>query len=93
MSWKKYLLGLAVLVLVLATVYETFTPERKFLSGSIIALSLLVPFYLLKILTIVKLPGKGVGIQIGIMALSFFCNGIALWAAVSQNDSSRNNFV
>ncbi|AAS69842.1 hypothetical protein RBB68_06205 [Leptospira interrogans] len=88
MSWKKYLLGLAVLVLVLATVYETFTPERKFLSGSIIALSLLVPFYLLKILTIVKLPEKGVGIQIGIMALSFFCNGIALWAAVSQNDSS-----
>lgn len=88
MSWKKYLLGLAVLVLVLATVYETFTPERKFLSGSIIALSLLVPFYLLKILTIVKLPEKGVEIQIGIMALSFFCNGIALWAAVSQNDSS-----
>lgn len=76
------------MVLVLATVYETFTPERKFLSGSIIALSLLVPFYLLKILTIVKLPEKGVEIQIGIMALSFFCNGIALWAAVSQNDSS-----
>ncbi|RHX79745.1 hypothetical protein [Leptospira yasudae] len=88
MSWKKYLLGLSVLILALAAGYEVFYPERKFLSGSILALCLLVPFNLLKILAIVKFPEKGVGMQMGIMAASFFCNGIGLWVAVSQNDSS-----
>ncbi|EMJ61737.1 MULTISPECIES: hypothetical protein [Leptospira] len=88
MSWKKYLLGLAVLILVLVAGYEVFYPERKFLSGSILALFLLVPFYLLKMITILRFPEKGVGIQMGIMAASFFCSGIAVWVAVSQNDSS-----
>ncbi|EMY78162.1 hypothetical protein LEP1GSC060_1688 [Leptospira weilii serovar Ranarum str. ICFT] len=88
MSWKKYLLGLTILILVLASTYQIFYPERKFLSGSILALFLLFPFYLLKMFTILKFPEKGVGMQMGIMAASFFCNGIALWAAVSQNDSS-----
>ncbi|AXR61804.1 hypothetical protein [Leptospira mayottensis] len=88
MSWKKYLLGLGFLVLVLFSIYEIFYPERKFLSGSILALFLLVPFYLFKIFTIIRFSEKGVGIQMGIMAASFFCNGIAVWIAVSQNDSS-----
>ncbi len=76
------------MIFVLVAGYEVFYPDRKFLSGSILALFLLVPFYLLKILAIHKFPEKGVGIQMGIMAASFFCNGIAVWIAVSQNDSS-----
>lgn len=88
MSLKKYLIGLAIQVLILTITYELSYPDRKFLSGSILALSLLVPFYLLKILVILKYPEKGVGIQMGILTASFFCNGIALWITVSQNDSS-----
>lgn len=88
MNLKKYLIGLAIQILILTSVYEFYYPDRKFLSGSILALFLLVPFYLLKILVILKYPEKGVGIQMGIMTASFFCNGIGLWAAVSQNDSS-----
>ncbi|EQA52440.1 hypothetical protein LEP1GSC052_2432 [Leptospira kmetyi serovar Malaysia str. Bejo-Iso9] len=88
MSLKKYLIGLAIQVLILTITYELSYPDRKFLSGSILALSLLVPFCLLKILVILKYPEKGVGIQMGILTASFFCNGIALWITVSQNDSS-----
>ncbi|EMN14650.1 hypothetical protein LEP1GSC055_3277 [Leptospira borgpetersenii str. Brem 307] len=88
MSLKKYLLGLTIQILILTISYKLYYPDRKFFSGSILALFLLVPFYLLKILVILKFPEKGVGIQMGIMTASFFCNGIALWAAVSQNDSS-----
>ncbi|PJZ59272.1 hypothetical protein EHQ76_17500 [Leptospira barantonii] len=88
MSLKKYLLGLTIQILILTISYELYYPDRKFLSGSILALFLLVPFYLLKILVILKYPEKGAEIQMGIMAVSFFCNGIGLWIAVSQNDSS-----
>ncbi|ASV11466.1 Uncharacterized protein XB16_0688 [Leptospira santarosai] len=88
MNWKKYLFGIVVLILVLIAFYTIVYPERNFLSGSICALLLLAPFYLFKIFVIVRYPEKGVGIQMGIMAASFFCNGIALWVAVSQNDSS-----
>ncbi|WP_061235617.1 hypothetical protein [Leptospira weilii] len=88
MNWKKYISGIAALVVALVGIDSVYFSERNFLPGNICALSLLVPFYLLKILAIHKFPEKGVGIQMGIMAVSFFCNGIALWAAVSQNDSS-----
>ncbi|EQA62488.1 hypothetical protein [Leptospira alexanderi] len=88
MNWKKYLLGLLILVFALLLIFQVYFPDRNFLSGSILALFLLFPFYLLKIFVIVRYPKKGVEIQMGIMAVSFFCNGIALWAAVSQNDSS-----
>ncbi|MBM9500735.1 hypothetical protein JWG44_10805 [Leptospira sp. 201903071] len=88
MNWKKYLVGLLVLSLVLVVVFEVYFPGRKFLSGSILALFLLFPFYLLKIFSIHKYPKNGVNIQMGIMAVSFFCNGIGLWIGVSQNDGS-----
>ncbi|MBM9576462.1 hypothetical protein JWG45_04765 [Leptospira sp. 201903070] len=88
MNWKKYLIGLGVQTLVLVIVFEVYYPERKFLSGSILALFLLFPFYLLKIFAILKYPKNGVNIQMGIMAVSFLCNGIGLWIGVSQNDGS-----
>ncbi|EMO72194.1 hypothetical protein [Leptospira santarosai] len=88
MNWKKYLIGLLILTFVLVFIFQVYFPDRKFLFGSILALFLQFPFYLLKMFAIFKFPKKGVGIQMGIMAASFFCNGIALWVAVSQNDGS-----
>ncbi|EMY12308.1 hypothetical protein LEP1GSC043_3693 [Leptospira weilii str. Ecochallenge] len=88
MNWKKYLLGLLILAFALVLIFQVYFPDRNFLSGSILALFLLFPFYLLKMITILRFPEKGVGIQMGIMAASFFCSGIAVWVAVSQNDSS-----
>lgn len=77
-----------ILSFLLFSVYEIYFSERNFLFGSILALLLLFPFYLLKIFAVQKFPQTGVGMQMGIMMISFFCNGIALWIAVSQNDSS-----
>ncbi|WP_061232377.1 hypothetical protein [Leptospira noguchii] len=88
MNWKKYLFGVTGLFLGLSAFYEIIYPERKFFSGSVCALLLLAPFYMFKIWVITLHPQKGVHLQMGIMAASFFCNGIALWIAVSQNDSS-----
>ncbi|MDV6235781.1 hypothetical protein CH379_009095 [Leptospira ellisii] len=88
MNGKKYLSGLAVLIIALAGIASAYYPERNFFPGGISGLLLIVPFYLLKILVVRKFPQNGVNFQMGIITLSFFINGIALWSAVSQNDSS-----
>lgn len=79
---------MAVLIVVLVGIATNYYPERNFFPGGISGLLLVVPFYLLKIGVVRKFPQNGVNFQMAIITLSFIVNGIALWSAVSQNDSS-----